>query len=596
MAQLGRIPQRFERFVTVERAKRAIYVVVLLLLGMVAALTWSNSRRTLAADSLVDHTRRVETQVEALAGSLIELESGARGYALSGGETFRATAAEAEDAARRRVAEVRRLTADNPRQQEALDRLLQAVEEKIAFNEEVVAAREQGGVAAAAEMVATERGVQIMSRIRSLLDELRAEEGRLLRSQTTRLDLLRNRTVLLSSVAIALLVIALAGFIVLARADAVARRRAAEQTRLSEQRFRMLLGAVRDYAIILLDADGRVENWSGAAERIFGYPAVDAVGQHLSRFYPPGGDAQRELVQAARDGRYEEQGLRQRRDGEVFWADVVVTAIRGDKGALRGFAKIVRDVTERKQLDDALRDTAQKLERSNRELQDFAMVASHDLQEPLRKIQMFGDKLTRKYAASLGEEGRDWLTRMQNAAVRGQSLIEGLLQFSRVTTKAQPIVPVNLAATAQEVVSDLESRISEVRGRVELGDLPVIDADPLQMRQLFQNLIGNALKFRRDDTPPLVRVDSRSRDGTGIRLEVADNGIGFDEKYVDRIFKLFQRLHERGTYEGSGMGLAICRKIVERHGGSITARSTPGRGTTFVIDLPTRQPTNATRQ
>jgi PAS domain S-box-containing protein len=355
--------------------------------------------------------------------------------------------------------------------------------------------------------------------------------------------------------------------------------------------MRLLLGAVHDYAIVELDPAGIVRNATGATKRIFGR---DPTGQHIESLYPASavaaGMPERELEFAAREGRFEDEGPRLRTNGAIFWAAVVTTAIRDEHGELRGFAKIVKDVTEQKEIDDALRETARQLEVSNRELQDFAMVASHDLQEPLRKVQMFGDKLRRKYAIALGDEGQDWLRRMMNAAVRGQALIQGLLAFSRITSKAQPPVPVDLGQTAREVASDLEARIADVGGQVEIGKLPVIEADPLQMRQLLQNLIGNALKFRKPQEPPVVRVACRAAARDLYEIEVSDNGIGFEQKYVDRIFKLFQRLHERGVYEGSGMGLAICRKIVERHGGSITARSAPGKGTTFVIDLPARQP------
>lgn len=183
-----------------------------------------------------------------------------------------------------------------------------------------------------------------------------------------------------------------------------------------------------------------------------------------------------------------------------------------------------------------------------------------------------------------------------------QTLINDLLAFSRVTTKAQPFVPVDLARVAREVVTDLEVRIEQTGGSVEVGDLPSIDADPTQMRQLFQNLIGNALKFRRQETAPRVRVCGQRLPGQEqgpsgnapvterYQITVTDNGIGFDEKYLDCIFNVFQRLHGRGTYEGTGVGLAICRKIVERHGGSITARGTPGQGATFIVTLPVAQP------
>jgi signal transduction histidine kinase len=262
----------------------------------------------------------------------------------------------------------------------------------------------------------------------------------------------------------------------------------------------------------------------------------------------------------------------------------------------------IEDVTERRRAEEQLRLFSAKLERSNRELQEFASVASHDLQEPLRKIQAFGDRLKNKCFGSLGEEGRDYLQRMQSAAERMHTLINDLLAFSRVETKAQPFTTVNLARVTEEVLSDLEIQIERSAAVIEVAGLPVIEADPLQMRQLLQNLIGNSLKYHRDGVPPVVKVygrvlqERRHASGGGAvaadqlcQLFVQDNGIGFDEKYLDRIFTVFQRLHGRQVYSGTGVGLAICRKIVERHGGHITARSAPERGATFVATLPTRQ-------
>jgi PAS domain S-box-containing protein len=239
-----------------------------------------------------------------------------------------------------------------------------------------------------------------------------------------------------------------------------------------------------------------------------------------------------------------------------------------------------------------LEDSNTSLMRSNQELQDFAYVASHDLQEPLRKIQAFGNLLETEYADRLGD-GKDYLNRMRSAAARMSALIEDILQFSRVTTKGREFTSVNLRTVAREVLSDLEIRIADTEATVEIGELPIIHADAMQMRQLFQNLISNSLKFSREGVKPHMKITSTTDMKLGdkikyCRLEFSDNGLGFDEKYLDRIFSVFQRLHNRDQYEGTGIGLAVCRKIVERHGGTITARSSPGKGATFIIMLPMR--------
>jgi PAS domain S-box-containing protein len=378
--------------------------------------------------------------------------------------------------------------------------------------------------------------------------------------------------------------------------------RQTERARRQADQFRLLIQGTTDYAIFLLDPGGRVATWNTGAERIKGYRAEEILGQHFSRFYlredlDRGWPAE-ELRRAAAEGRVEHEGWRVRKDGSRFWANVLLTALRDEAGTLKGFSKVTRDITERKRAEEKVAAFAEQLQRSNRELERFASVASHDLQEPLRKVQAFGDRLQAKCGETLGEQGRDYLARMQASAARMRTLIDDLLTFSRVTSSARPFLPVDLGQVVRDVVSDLEGRIQQTGGQVEVGELPTLDADPVQVRQLLQNLLGNALKFHRPGEPPAVRVEGKllpcggpraSGEGPGgplCEITVRDHGIGFEEKYLDRIFEVFQRLHGRTEYEGTGIGLAICRKVVERHGGTITARSTPGHGAAFIVTLP----------
>lgn len=252
------------------------------------------------------------------------------------------------------------------------------------------------------------------------------------------------------------------------------------------------------------------------------------------------------------------------------------------------------EVDERLRAEEQLRTANEELVRSNRELEDFAYVASHDLQEPLRKIQTFASMLDMDYSADLDDEGRRYLERLAQSASRMSRLIADLLSFSRVTTKVKPFEPTDLNHVLNYVLSDLEVTIQETGAEIRTSGLPTIEADEPQMRQLFQNLIANALKFRNQDRHPIIRIEGElSRNGqpdSRCTLTFTDNGIGFDEKYLDRIFTPFQRLHNKERYEGTGIGLSICRRIAERHGGTITARSTPGEGATFIVELPVHQP------
>jgi light-regulated signal transduction histidine kinase (bacteriophytochrome)/HAMP domain-containing protein len=278
----------------------------------------------------------------------------------------------------------------------------------------------------------------------------------------------------------------------------------------------------------------------------------------------------------------------------------------GEVGQLaRAFDRMADSLAERNRERDraerSMQEYAAELERSNRDLQDFANIASHDMQEPLRKIQVFSDLMQMRYGEDLDERGVEYLERMQSAAHRMQELINDLLAYSRISTRAKPFEPVDLNHIIQEVLTDFDLQIEKGGAVVKAEELPKIEADPIQMHQLFQNLISNALKFHKTGQAPVVKIsgekitgleagkDGGQHEARRYQIRVSDEGIGFEEKYRERIFLPFQRLYGPGDYEGSGMGLAICRKIVQRHGGVITVSSKPGEGTTFYIDLPINQ-------
>lgn len=379
----------------------------------------------------------------------------------------------------------------------------------------------------------------------------------------------------------------------------------AQQLQKLQRTYELILNAAGE-GICGLDTEGKVTFANPAAAKMMAVQVNDLVGQPATAVLP---DFVQTTATASREGSPAPvEIVTARRDGTKFGAEVLRNPIR-ENDRLVGEVLLFKDITERKLADEAIARKATELARSNAELEQFAFVASHDLQEPLRKIQAFGDRLKAKCDAANLQDGRDYLDRMQSAAARMQTLIFDLLTFSRVISRTEPFTPIALNQVVRDILSDLEVRIEKTGGKVEVGELPTVEGDSTQLRQLLQNLIGNALKFHAPGKPPVVKVNSRllptppafaKADGTSeqpaqrCEITVADNGIGFDEKYLDKIFAVFQRLHGRQEYEGTGIGLAVCRRIVERHNGSITAQSKPGEGATFIITLPLEQPKTST--
>ncbi len=477
---------------TLGKGATAGFALTLLVLLTSGWLSYRNIRQLSRNEALVERTHEVLDDLQDTVKTLVDAETGQRGYIITGEQPYLDPYRAALSSVSGLLQRLGELTSDNPRQQNRLATLEQMVAQRLSGFQTGVAARDTGGFEAARQFVLTGRGKREMDAIRTQVTEMRQAEVGLLRARER-----ESRTSYRTAV-VTLWGTTLLGLILVATAYALATR----ETRTRRQ----------------------------------GLEALAKANDELE----------------------------------------------------------TRVATRTEDLGEAV----ESLRRSNRELEQFASVASHDLQEPLRKIQAFGDRLQTRCAQELGEQGRDYLQRVLASAGRMRSLIDALLSFSRITTKAQPFVTVDLMLTAQDVVSDLEGLIERNGGQVEVAPLPTLEADPLQMRQLIQNLIGNGLKFARPGEPPVVRVESRlleagneNGEAVGERCEIAvsDNGIGFEEVYLDRIFELFQRLHGRQEYEGTGMGLAICRKIVERHGGTITARSAPGCGAKFLVTLPLRQ-------
>jgi PAS domain S-box-containing protein len=372
--------------------------------------------------------------------------------------------------------------------------------------------------------------------------------------------------------------------------DITERKRVEDTLRQNEERFRLIVSNVKDYANIMLDTEGLIVSWNQGAERIKGYRAEEIIGQHFSRFYGAedlrNGVPALELKQATETGRFEGEGWRVRKDGSRFLANIVITTLRDEKGRLRGFGKITRDITERRQAEEALMKTMAELKRSNEELGQFAYVASHDLQEPLRMVASYTQLLGQRYKGRLDSDADEFIGYAVDGCKRMQRLIQDLLSYSRAGTNLGTLRKVSVERTLEEAITNLQVTIKESGAVVTHDSLPAIVTDDSQVVQLFQNLIGNAIKYHSAEAPR-VHVSATNNAGHEWIFSVRDNGLGIEPQYFEKIFMLFQRLHGQKEFEGTGIGLAMCRKIADRLGGRIWVESQPNLGSTFFFALPT---------
>lgn len=376
----------------------------------------------------------------------------------------------------------------------------------------------------------------------------------------------------------------------------------------ANEAYQRMIAEIEDYAILMMDLNGNILNWNKGAEKIKGYTAEEIIGKNFRIFYPET-DRQALLPDhlislAAKNNRAQHEGWRVRKDGSKFWGSVVITALHDDEGNTFGFAKVTRDLTERKMAEESLMQNAQALEQKNKELAamnqelaSFAYVSSHDLQEPLRKIQTFATRILETEEKMMSEKAKDYFGRMQSAALRMQRLIEDLLAYSRTNTADKKFEQVNLGEIISEIRTELKEVIETKKAKITVPDLPVVSGIRFQITQLFTNIFTNALKFSKPDISPTIDIAYTVVDGASFgqivnskklyhKISITDNGIGFEPEHKFKIFEVFQRLHGRSEYSGTGIGLAICKKIIENHNGVITADSELEQGATFNVYLP----------
>lgn len=372
-----------------------------------------------------------------------------------------------------------------------------------------------------------------------------------------------------------------------------------QQKKLStiEEQYQKMVAEVKDYAILMLDVDGNVQNWNLGAEHIKGYSAKEAVGLNFRVFYRES-DRREKLPEkligeALATGRATNEGWRVRKDGSMFWGSVVITALHDNNGTVIGFSKVTRDLTERKLAEDRIETYLRDIELRNRQLEEFAYIASHDLQEPLRKIRIFSEMLETNLSDP--ESATKYARKINDSAARMSTLISGILKYSQLSSSEQTLELVDLNEVIAEVHEDYELLMTEKQVYFFTGKLPVINAVRTQMTQLFANLVSNAIKFSGKDPEIIISAEPLEssqmaahniEDTTKnyIKITVSDNGEGFDQQYAQQVFKIFKRLTNS---PGTGIGLALCKKIVENHKGTIAVTSKPNVGSSFILVLPT---------
>ncbi len=353
------------------------------------------------------------------------------------------------------------------------------------------------------------------------------------------------------------------------------------------QKLNKAISEIEDYAIILLDNDGFILNWNKGAQNIKGYKSENIVGKNFRQFYTlydlDNKKPEQLLKMANEKGQAHDEGWRVRKGGQRFWASVSITAIHDEEGNVRGYSKVTRDLTERKKAAEKLKQHSKELEIKNNELNQFAYIASHDLQEPLNTVKSVISIMNDSYQGKIDETADQLLNYISEATERMSELIKGLLDFGRIGNQGKKEV-INTNELLKAVEADLDNRIKNTGASLKIGKLPTVNAYKTELRLLFQNLISNGIKFHKKGNKPKIEISAEEKGDKWIFC-VKDNGIGIPKKYMDKLFMIFKRLPTEEEYEGTGIGLSHCKKVVDLHKGEIWVESKVNQGSSFYFTI-----------
>jgi len=582
-------------------------LAAIMLLGL-ATFAMISTHKFVQASRNLSRAQSVVETVEALTRRVRVAESSMRGFVATGDENFLTDYPRAVTKLDESFKTLGKLLKTQNGVTITPDELKQACEEKVKSMEEGIAIRRTQGRDAAVAWLMNGTDTGAMERVRVLAIRYAEIERNIQLSNERTTENLGTLTVnmIIAALLFAFLIVGAAAWTIFRELGTrlqIERALASERNLLSA-----LINALPDY-VYVKDRERRFIMNNAAHLKLLGVEAQsDVLGKRSEDYFPmeqvqPYLDGDREILKGGKAS-YNVLHSWKSSDGESVYFSTTKVPLRDPEGEIRGLVGITSDVTKFKRAEEALRIYAAHIERQNRDLQDFATVASHDLQEPLRKIIAFSDRLLTKCQEALDEDGRYYLERSMDAAQRMQTLIQDLLKLSRVGNREHSFTTVNLNTVLTDVISNLENQIERTKATLHIGKLPELDANPSLLRLLFQNLLSNAMKFQKPDVPPVITVEGfveayhgpemmGARQGDPVcRITVADNGIGFDQKFAEKIFTVFQRLHTRDKYEGTGIGLAVVRRIVDRHGGLVEACSTDNGGATFHVTLPVKHPKN----